>query len=148
MQNRFKTFTVLIDKLKRSIRKIKTEEMAEYELKSPHVSFLYYLYSSPPMTSKELAEVCDEDKASVSRSIEYLEEQGYIACEKRKQKRYKAILKLTEKGTEVAKVIAEKIDKILLEASAGVPEEDREIMYRTLAIICDNLQRICDEYTE
>ena len=60
MQNRFKTFTVLIDKLKRSIRKIKTEEMAEYELKSPHLSFLYYLYSSPPMTSKELAEVCDE----------------------------------------------------------------------------------------
>ena len=148
MTDRFKTFTVLIDKLKRSIRKIKTEEMSEYELKSPHVSCLYYLYSSEPMTSKELAEVCEEDKASVSRSIEYLEEQGYIKCETKNQKRYKAPLVLTEKGIGVAKIISQKIDRILYEASAGLPEGDREVMYRSLSVICDNLQRICDDYNE
>ena len=60
MIDRFKNFTVIIDKLKRNIRKIKTVEMSEYELKSPHVSCLYYLYSSKPMTSKELAEMCEE----------------------------------------------------------------------------------------
>ena len=146
--DRFKTFTVLIDKLKRSIRKIKTAEMSEYELKSPHVSCLYYLYSSEPMTSKELAEMCEEDKASVSRSIEYLEEQGYIVCETKKQKRYKAPLILTEKGIEVAKIISKKINRILYEASVGLPEEDRTVMYRSLAVICDNLQRICDDYNE
>lgn len=148
MIDRFKTFTVLVDKLKRSIRKIKTEEMSEYELKSPHVSCLYYLYSSAPMTSKELAEVCEEDKASVSRSIEYLEEQGYIKCQAKNQKRYKAPLILTEKGVEVAGIISQKIDRILFEASLGLPDEDRDVMYRSLAVICDNLQRICDEYSE
>lgn len=148
MLDRFKTFTTLVDKLKRNIRKIKTEEMAEYDLKSPHVSFLYHLYSSGPMTSKELAEVCEEDKASVSRSIEYLEEQGYLSCEKRNQKRYKALLMLTEKGEKAASIIAEKSDRILAAASAGVSDSDREIMYRCLATICDNLQRICDEYAE
>ncbi len=146
--DRFKTFTVLVDKLKRSIRRIKTEEMSEYELKSPHVSCLYYLYSSEPMTSKQLAEICEEDKASVSRSIEYLEEQGYIVCETKNQKRYKAPLVLTEKGVEIAKIISEKINRILFEASAGLCEEDRTVMYRSLAVISENLQRICDDYTE
>lgn len=146
--DRFKTFTVLVDKLKRSIRRIKTEEMSEYDLKSPHVSCLYYLYSSEPMTSKQLAEICEEDKASVSRSIEYLEEQGYIVCETKKQKRYKAPLVLTEKGIEVGKIISEKINRILFEAGAGLDEEERSVMYRSLSVICENLQRICDDYGE
>ena len=110
MQDRFKTFTVLVDKIKRSIRKIKTEEMAEFDLKSPHVSCLYYLYKSKPLTSKELSEICEEDKAAVSRSIEYLEENGYLVCVNRTRKRYKAPLALTEKGIEVAKL-------------AGIPNE-------------------------
>ena len=57
MQDRFETFTVLIDKVKRCIRRIKTEEMSEYNLKSPHVSCLYYLYrhKDEPLTAKELS---------------------------------------------------------------------------------------------
>ena len=46
MIERFETFTVLITKISRSIRKIKTEEMAKFNLKSPHVSCLYYLFKS------------------------------------------------------------------------------------------------------
>lgn len=148
MQDRFKTFTVLVDKLKRSIRKIKTEEMAEFDLKSPHVSCLYYLYRSEPLTSKELSEICEEDKAAVSRSIEYLEENGYLVCASKSRKRYKTPLELTEKGIEVAKLITSKIDSILEKASEGVPEADKLIMYRSLELICDNLQRICDGYGE
>ena len=69
MQERFKNFTVLIAKINRCIRKIKTEEMAEFDLKSTHVSCLYYLYTMETLTSKELCDVCEEDKASISRSI-------------------------------------------------------------------------------
>lgn len=43
MQQRFETFTVLIAKISRSIRRIKAEEMSEFHLKGPHVSCLYYL---------------------------------------------------------------------------------------------------------
>lgn len=148
MQDRFKTFTVLVDKLKRSIRKIKTEEMAEFDLKSPHVSCLYYLYKSDPLTSKELSEICEEDKAAVSRSIDYLEENGYLVCSNRARKRYKTPLTLTEKGIEVAKLVAFKIDSILEKAGEGLPETDRLVMYRSLEMICNNLQRICDGYEE
>lgn len=148
MQDRFKTFTVLVDKLKRNIRKIKTEEMAEFDLKSPHVSCLYYLYRSDPLTSKELSEICEEDKASVSRSIEYLEENGYLVCAPKTRKRYKTPLELTEKGIEVARLITSRIDSILEKASEGLPEADKLIMYRSLELISNNLQCICDGYEE
>ena len=69
MNDRFETFTVLISSVSRSIRRIKTETMAEYNLKSPHVSCLYYLYKRPGMTAAELCELCEEDKAAASRSI-------------------------------------------------------------------------------
>ncbi len=148
MQDRFETFTVLIDKIKRAIRKIKTEEMAEFDLKSPHVSCLYYLYKSKPMTAKELSDICEEDKASVSRSVEYLEENGYLVGAKKGAKRYKTPLELTEKGNAVAKSIVEKINRVLSESGNGLSEEELHETYRGLTIIMENLQRICDRYGE
>ena len=50
MQQRFETFTVLIAKISRSIRRIKAEEMSEFHLKGPHVSCLYYLTQLGPLT--------------------------------------------------------------------------------------------------
>jgi len=49
MQQRFETFTVLIAKISRSIRRIKAEEMSEFHLKGPHVSCLYYLTQLGPL---------------------------------------------------------------------------------------------------
>ena len=148
MQERFQMFTVLITKINRSIRRIKTEEMAEFELKSPHVSCLYYLYKSKSLTAKELCDICEEDKAAVSRSIEYLEENGYIVCRSKAQKRYRTPLELSEKGRTAGSRIVEKIDRILERASEGICDADRQIMYQSLARISDNLQAVCNEYEQ
>ena len=76
---RFQQFTVLITKINRSIHKIKTGEMEEFSLKSPHVSCLYYLYKSKgSLTATKLCEICDEDKAYISRSLDSLENSKYI----------------------------------------------------------------------
>ena len=145
MEERFKTFTVLIANISRSIRKIKTEEMEEFHLKSPHVSCLYYLYKAKSLTAKELCDICEEDKANISRSIKYLEENGYLFCNSKAQKRYQSPLELTEKGRKVGEQIEKKIDDILERASEGLSEENREILYRSLSLISENLQKICKE---
>ncbi len=148
MEERFHTFTVLISQISRSIRKIKTEEMAEFNLKSPHVSCLYYLYKEGSLTAKELCDICDEDKAAISRSIVCLEREGYITCLTDAQKRYKSPLKLTGKGEEAGKRIADKIDGILQKAGEGLSEENRKVFYKSLNLINDNLQEICKNYSE
>ena len=148
MEARFETFTVLIARASRYIYKIKTQEMAEYNLKSSHVSCLYYLYKVGSLTAKELCDLCGEDKANISRTIKYLESENYIYCQTSVPKRYQSALLLTEKGERVGKDIAEKIDKILIEASEGLTEENRKIFYQSLSLICENLERICRKYGE
>ena len=142
MQERFETFTVLINRISRNIRKIKIQEMAEYNLRSAHVSCLYYLYSSQGLTSTELCERCEEDKATISRALDYLEKNGYLSCESRNTRRYKSPLLLTERGFEVGRKIAEKIDSVLESISDGLSSEERIAFYRSLSIISDSLDTI------
>ena len=95
MIERFETFTVLLNRINRNIRKIKNEEMANYELRSPHISCLYYLYISEELTSKDLCERCEEDKATISRSLDYLEKNEYLICKSQSKKRSWAIIRHT-----------------------------------------------------
>lgn len=146
MDARFQTFTVLIAKINRCIKKIKSEEMDEMNLKSPHVSSLYYLHKCGLLTAKELGDICGEDKAALSRSLDFLESNGYITCEDNNKKRYRSPLQLTNKGIKTAEKIAEKIDKVLNLASSGLTEEKRTTMYEGLILISNNLEDFCKKY--
>ena len=146
MKNRFENFTGLISSISKSIRKIKTEEVEEYNLKSTHVSCLYYIYKAEELTAKELCDLCGEDKALISRSLDFLETNGFIQCNSTLKKRYKSGLILTEKGSVIAKKITQKIDQILNLASNGLTEENRRILYESLELINNNLQNLCNNY--
>lgn len=142
MQKRFETFTVLINRISRNIRKIKNREMAEYNLKSSHISCLYYLYLAHSLTATDLCERCEEDKATISRALDYLETNGYIICESKSVKRYKSPLVLTAKGAQIGKKIADKIDGVLEEISYGLTESERLAFYRSLTIISDSIEAV------
>ena len=149
MEELFSLFTLQIAKCSRCIRKIKQEEMESFDLKGPHVSCLYYLYkSNSSLTLKELCDICDEDKAYISRAVDSLEKDGYIECNSKTEKRYKSPLFLTEKGKAAAKKIEEKIDQIVESAGIGITQEARESFYKTFKTISDNLQKICEKYGE
>ena len=140
MKARFKTFTVLISKINRNIKKIKNQEMAEYGLRSVHVTCLYYLYSQDSLTAAELCELCDEDKATISRGLEYLEENGFAVCEDQPGRHYKNHLHLTEKGMEAGKKITDKINCVLDDICIDMTEEQRVDFYRSLTVISDTLE--------
>ena len=146
MTERYRDFTVLITKINRNIKRIKTEEMSEFNLRSPHVTCLYYLYKTGGTTAKELCEIGQEDKATISRSIEHLEKEGYITYESSQKKKYNTMLTLTTMGNNIAQKISEKIDKIIAIAGGDISNEKRQIMYECLAIIDDNLEKICKYY--
>lgn len=146
MNERFETFTVLINRISRNIRKIKNGEMAEYQLRSAHISCLYYLYTSVGLTATELCEKCEEDKATISRSLDFLETNGYLTCESKSVKRYKSPILLTDKGTLVGKKIAEKIDGVLEEISVGLTNDERKEFYRYLSVISQSLDMVAKNY--
>lgn len=147
MKERFENFTGLISRINRFIKKIKTAEMQEFSLKSPHVSCIYYIHKNGALTPKELCEICQEDKAMVSRSIETLEQKGFLT-KNNSQNKYRKLISLTEKGKMAAKKVANKIESVLGLASRGLTEEKRLAMYEGLSLINTNLEKICKTYGE
>ncbi len=116
--------------------------MAEYGLRSAHISCLYYLYTTDGATATDLCERCEEDKATISRALDYLETSGYLTCTSKSAKRYKSPLVLTEKGSIVGKQIADKIGAVLDTVSEGLTEEERIAFYRSLSIISHSLETV------
>ena len=148
MIQRFETFTVLINRISRNIRKIENREMAKYNLRSSHISCLYHLYTAEGLTSTDLCERCEEDKATISRSLDYLEKNNYILCKSDSKKRYNSPFELTERGMRAGKRIADKIAAVLDEISTGISDEDRAIFYRSLNVISENIDKVARSYKE
>ena len=145
MNERYDQFTVLMTTINRNIKRIKSEEISKFDLKIQHVSFLYYLYKKKSLTSKQLCEICEEDKAAISRALNELQEKEFIIYH---SKKYRVPIVLTEKGEEMGKIVAQKIDSILELASLGIDEEERQIMYKCLNRINENLNHIVDQYED
>ena len=141
MEERYKTFTVLIAKINRNIKRLKSDVMSEYDLKCPHVSCLYYLYSEGPLTPKELSKICDQDKGALSRSIEDLVSEGLVE-NVNSGKKYKNPLQLTESGMEIGKKIAKKIDEVVFGVGQGVSDEERVNLFKSLNLISERLEKI------
>lgn len=146
MQERFSNFTVLMAKITRSIKRIKTEEMEEYDLKSNHLSCLYYLHKMDTLTLAELVDISKEDKSILSKSVDDLYSKGLI--ERDDNLNYRNLLTLTPRGAEIATQISAKIDNILDVVSAGVTEKNRIIMYQCLSQISKNLDNYSKKIKE
>lgn len=140
MEERFETFSALITKINRNMKKLKNQEMEQYGLRSAHISCLYFLYSAESLTATELCERCEEDKATISRALDFLEANGYVSCESKLAKRYKTPFSLTEKGRNISKEIYGKVNHVLDEIGDKLAEEDRIVFYRSLAVISDCLE--------
>ena len=119
--------------------------MAEYNLRSAHVSCLYFIYRAGEITTTELCEKCEEDKATISRALDFLEKNDYIKCESKNTKRYKSPLVLTEKGAVIGKKIGDKIDSVLDEIGIGLSDAERTEFYRILSIISNSLEKVANK---
>ena len=89
---------------------------------------------------------CAEDKATISRALDYLETNGFLTSRPKNAKRYKSPLILTQKGEEVGKKIADKIDGVLDEIGDGLTESERNEFYRSLFIISESLEAVASKY--
>ena len=141
MTERFETFVNTINQLYRSIQKLKGQEMADFGLKGTHVMCLFQLQKHPDgLTSANLATLCEEDKAAISRALQELSAKGLIHIpEKQGQRRYRTMITLTDEGIAITKRMQEKICHAVNIGAQGFTQEERETFYRVLLTISKNL---------
>ena len=132
--------------ISRDIQKLERVEMAKYGLKAPHAQCLLSLSRYPEgLIATQLCELCEKDKAAISRTLAELEEAGFVERLEHNGTRYRASLVLTEAGREAAAAVSRKAKQAVELAGEGLTDADREVFYRVLAVIADNLHTICKD---
>ncbi len=149
MINRFQQFSVSIAAIYRHVQKIERAEMVKYGLKGSYAQYLAVLnLHAEGLTASRLCEICDKDKAAISRVIAEMEEKGLVARERRENRigdgsrMYRARLTLTPLGKEAADHVLDRAIVAVEHAGAGLTAENRKIFYASMEIIAHNLQSI------
>ena len=138
MLRRFEDFVTGITVCYKYIQRIKSAEMTEFGLKGTQVMCLYFLHRHPEgLTAAQLCQLCAEDKAAISRTLAILQEKGFISAG---EKKYRAVLHLTDAGEAVACRVDELIAQWVDFGGDGLTEEERAVFYSALSHIAGNLR--------
>ena len=143
MIGKYKLISTSVASMYHDIQKIERIEMAKFGLKGPHAQCLLAMGRHPQgVTSAQLCEICEKDKAAISRTVSELEHQGLVQRNQRNGGRYRALLTLTEKGLAAARSVDVKARQAVEKAGEGLEDAQREVFYRVLSSISGNLHRL------
>ena len=144
MIRKYEHFSLSVSRIYHDIQRIERTQMEAFGLKGPHAQTLLAIRRYPEgITAVQLCELCDKDKAAVSRSIAELEEKGMVIRTMTNGTYYRAPVVLTERGEAAARAVEEKARLAVEQAGIGLDDGERQVFYRVLAMIADNLHTIC-----
>ena len=144
--NRFEQFSYVISGINRHIQKIERDEMIKYGYKGAFAQYLVALRRYPEgITSAQLCEICDKDKAAISRVLTEMQEKGLILRETQSDHRYNALIKLTAEGLKAAAYVDERAQAAIEAVGNEMTDENRAAFYATLDFIAAKLQTISKE---
>lgn len=142
IDERYMIFTASVTGIAYSIQQIKNIALKPYGLKGRNVNCLFHLYRyGGGITLLELAKLCGEDKAAVSRSISDLRKMNYVTATSESGKNYRAKIRLTEDGARAAAHLDRCITEAVTSGGISMNEEERENFYRCLKNIDRDLEK-------
>ncbi len=143
-ETRFEDFVGIISALGKEIQRIKTAEAKRLGFRGSDVMCLYYLVKYPEgLTASELARMVDVSRAAMSRTVAHLAEDGFVEvgdAEDEDASKYRAPVRLTEKGYEAARPLDDIIHRVLDEAGGELAARQRLQMYDSLNHILERLR--------
>lgn len=146
MLSKYELISNSVSCIYRDIQKLERTEMAKYGLKGPHAQCLLHLSRYPEgLIATQLCELCEKDKAAISRTLVELEQAGLVQRLERNGTRYRATLVLTQTGREAAAAVCQRAKLAVEQAGIGLTDADREVFYRVLALVAENLHAICKD---
>ena len=142
---RFEDFVGIIGALNKEIQRIKNAEARRLGFRGADVMCLYYLVKYPDgITASELARLAAVSRAAMSRTVARLAEDGLVevGSEEDESSRYRAPIRLTERGYEAARPLDDIIHRVLDEVGGELAARQRLQMYDSLNHILEKLRTI------
>ena len=116
------------------------DQLSKYGLYRAQWSTLYYIFNNGSGTLVEISNYQSVEKPTVTRTINRLEEMGYISHVPSKDKREKR-MQLTDLGKKVYMDIRVTIDQFEQEILNGISEEEQLETIRIMEEIQNNLKK-------
>ena len=143
MISKYEIFSTVVSSLYHDIQKIERMEMAKYGLKGPHAQCLVVMDRHPEgITATRLCEICERDKAAISRTVSELEAAGLLLRKDTHGVHYRVPLVLTEAGYQAARDVNSVALRAVEQAGEGLKDGQREVFYHVLGVIAQNLHMI------
>lgn len=146
MLSRFQQFSYVIAEINRQIQKIERDEMIKYGCKGAFAQYLVALLNHPEgLTAARLCQICDKDKAAVSRMVSEMQEKGMVTRSSESTRAYNSPILLTEDGRKAAEHVCMKARAAVKAVGGEMSEEERRVLYSLLDSIAVKLQRLSEE---
>lgn len=143
MVSKYEIFSTVVSSLYHDIQRIERTEMEKYGLKGPHAQCLVVMERYPQgITAARLCEICERDKAAISRTVAELEASGLLLRKKTYGVHYRVPLVLTDAGKAAARNVNEVAGRAVDLAGTGLNDEQRAVFYHVLGVIAQNLHTI------
>ena len=143
MIGRYQQFSYIVSVINRQIQKIERDVMVKQGYKGAFAQYLMAMRRNPEgVTSAQLSEMCDKDKAAVSRVITEMIEKGLVVRKCANETMYRAKLTLTQKGAEIADYIANQGAAAVAAVNNELSKEELKMFYSNLDYIADKLHII------
>lgn len=114
-----------------------------FDLKIEHMSILARLWEEDNLTQQELGERICQDKTNITRTIDLLEENGYVKRLPGENDRRNKYIQLTAKGKKMEKKFVPIVaNEILGKACKGMKKGEIDLLKKMLNTIYDNLNKI------
>ena len=146
MKSRYEQFTSSISAIYHAVQKIEREEMVRCGTRGVYAQYLAALNSHPEgLTAARLSELCDRDKAAVSRAVADMESEGLVRREGREDTMYRAVIRLTGAGQRTADYVAGRARAAVEAGGQGLSPRARRALQEALTLIAANLDTIARE---
>ena len=143
MLDRFERFSYFISEISRCWRKLASEELRKYGLKSPHAIYLTTMYKYPNgITVPQFCEVSGKDKSDASRMIAILEKKGLVEKQGVNGSLYRGVWMLTDEGRKAAQQVSLRASRAVELAGKDLTEENRAFFYQALESVTANLHKL------
>ena len=146
MISRYEQFSTAIARIYHAIQRIERVEMEKFGLKGPYVQCMLAMRQNPEgLTSGQLCSMCEKDKAAISRTLSELEQEGMVDRDVSGGNRFRAVLRLTQRGLDAANQVFDRVRLAVEKAGEGLSDAQRSVFYQVLSLISENLKTICTE---
>lgn len=146
MLNRFEQFSIAIGGIYRYIQKLERDEMEKYGYKGAFAQYLVILRRFPNgVTASQLCEICDKDKAAISRIVAEMVDRGLVVRVGGRDGHYRALIQLTDEGKQAAEHVCSKARTAVEAVGRDMSNEERATMYAALELIASKLYKLSKE---